>query len=104
MIRYLPAEGPEDDLDIRIELAEHLTTGPAGRGRFRQVGGDDDLGELPATRRDCGKYRIALGTDGQPEAHILYIAAFEKPSVLRHQHRTNQKLGIRGVGTLGCLN
>ena len=104
MAHHLPTESSEHDLDIRIELAEHLTTGAAGRGGFGKVGGNDNLGELPITRRDSGKHRVALGADGQAEAHVLDIAAFEELSILRGQNRANQKFGIWGVGTFGGLD
>jgi len=104
MAHHLPTESSEHDLDIRIELAEHLTTGAAGRGGFGKVCGDDNLGELPITGRDSGKHRVALGANGQAEAHVLDIAALEELSVLSDQHCTDQKLGIRGVGTFGGLD
>ncbi len=104
MAHHLSTESSEHDLDVRIELAEHLAAGAAGRGGLGKVGSNDNLGELSATRRHRGKHRVTLGADGQAEAHILDVAAFKELSVLGDQNRADQKLGIRGVSALRDLN
>ena len=104
MTRCLPAEGSQDHFHIGVELGEHLTAGPAGWGGFGSVRSNDNLGELPATRRDRSKDRIALGTDGQAEAHILHIAPRKSPPIRPDQHGPNMKAGVGSISTPRHLN
>ncbi len=87
----------QHNLQIRIELRQHLPACPAGRDRFLGVGRNHNLHKFPTARRHRGKHRIALGTYGESVADVLDIAPRERPSVRRDQHRANMKSGVRGI-------